>query len=515
MPPEHRTELIRSLGLRDVVAMTLVGVVSLRWIARAARMGAASISLWILAALCFLLPLTAAVRTLSSRYPEQGGLYAWTRRALGPTHGFICGWCLWVNNLFYYPSLLLFAAANVPPIFGGRFPGLTESRLFSVIFVLGALWMLVGLNIAGLSSSKWLQNLGSVGTWLPAALLIGFGIVAFIRFGSATSFAVAELVPGRDAFYAIGLWSAMCFAFSGLEITSLLGQEVKNPSRTIPLGVVIAGAAATIIYIGGSASVLVSVPASALAERSGIADAIGLASGRAGLSGFGALTGFLLAIGSIAMCNSWFAGAARVPFAAGVDSALPAAFARIHPRFRTPHVVLIVQGIAASLIFLASLFVTVAGSGTSLQEAYDILVNLTILIYFFPYLYLFISLVRLNAIERSQRSGPTERRISGQQVQEDRADEIAIPGGKAGEWLVAGTGGLATAISLGLVFVLPPGTENGINYEINVIGQSVAIIGIGLVLYRRARRRRPPFDADQGRPDKRKARSTAPTASSA
>ncbi len=500
-----RIELIKSLGLRDVVAMTLVGVVSLRWIARAARMGAPSTVLWVLAAVFFLLPLASAVRTLSSRFPDQGGLYAWTRRALGPTHGFICGWCLWVNNLFYYPSLLLFAAANVPPVFGGRFPGLADSRLFSAIFVLGVLWLLVGLNIAGLSSSKRLQNFGSVGTWLPAALLIAFGIIAFHRFGSATSFAVCEITPSRGFLDTVGVWSAMCFAFSGLELTSLVGQEVRNPDRTIPLGIVIAGSIVAIIYIAGTVSLLVSVPASALVERSGIADAIGLASGRIGLGGFGALAGFLLAFGSVATCNSWFAGAARVPFAAGVDRALPAAFARIHPRFRTPYVVLILQGIAASLIFLASLFVTVAGSASSLQEAYDILVNLTILIYFLPYLYLFLSLIRLDC-----------RRMTGERRQlENTPRKTAISGRKAELWLVAATGGLATAISLGLVFVPPAGTANVINYELNVIGQSAVILAVGLILYRRAGKRREPPHSDQEGVHRRTASSTAPTASSA
>ena len=106
------------LGLRDLVAMNVAAIVGLRWISRSARIGAPAMVLWVLAWALFFLPLAGAVYELSSRYPDQGGLYAWTRRALGPVHGFICGWCVWVNNLFYFPSLLLFAAANLAAIGG-------------------------------------------------------------------------------------------------------------------------------------------------------------------------------------------------------------------------------------------------------------------------------------------------------------------------------------------------------------------------------------------------------------
>ena len=473
------TAFIRAFGLWDVVAMNIVAVVGLRWIARGARTGPPSITLWVLAWLMFFVPLAAAVAELSNRYPDQGGLYAWTRRAFGPTHGFICGWCLWVNNLFYFPSLLLFAAANALLVFGGRFAWLAESRAYSVGFVMVALWLCIGLNVLGLNAGKWLQNLGTIATWVPALLLVGAGAVAFASFGSATSFTAANLVPRDDFWTTVSLWSAMCFAFSGFEIASFAGQEVRNPTRTIPLGVAIAGVLTTLIYIGGSAAVLVAVPRDALVERSGIADAVALVSGRIGLTGLGALTGALLAIGSLAGTNSWVAGAARVPFAAGVDRVLPSAFARLHPRYRTPYAALWIQGAVASIIFLTSVFLSLSGGRTTIQEAYDILVNLTILIYFVPYLYLFLSLVRLRARSRMEPVFPSGGRPA----------PICIPGGRLGLGLVAGAGFLATAISLGLVFIPPAGTTNVLNYEGNLAGQAAAVLALGGGLYWDSRRR--------------------------
>ena len=442
------------LGLRDVVLMNIVAVVGMRWIARGARTGPPSVTLWILAWIAFFVPLAVAVSALARQYPEQGGVYAWVRRAFGAGHGFICGWCLWVNNLFYFPSVLLFGAANFAAIGGDGWQAMGAARWYSVVFVLAGIWIAAAINIVGLRWGKWLQNAGSLGVWIPAGLLIGCGVLALSRFGSATPFTADALAPRGDVLETVALWSAMCFAFSGFEITSLIGQEIKTPERTIPRGIFIAGAVTTLVYIAGSASVLVAVPVSSLKELSGITDAVQLVAGRVGLSGLGVLTGALLTLNALAATASWTAGAARVPFAAGVDSAMPRAFARLHPRHRTPHVALIVQSAAASAIFLASVFFSVAGRSTSIQEAYDILVNLTILIYFIPYLYLFAAQVRL--LPESPR------------------------------W-PAILGFAATAISLALTFVPPPGA-NTLTYEVNLIVQAAVMLGLGVGLYVYSRR---------------------------
>src|SRR5262245_3917331 len=139
--------LITSLRLWDVVAMNIVAIVGLRWISRSARIGAPAVTLWILACLLFFVPLAAVLAELSSKHPEQGGIYAWARRAFGPLHGYICGWCLWVNNLFYFPSLLLFAAANLLIPIGAS--QLADNRVYSVTFVLGFVWLMTFVNILG------------------------------------------------------------------------------------------------------------------------------------------------------------------------------------------------------------------------------------------------------------------------------------------------------------------------------------------------------------------------------
>jgi amino acid transporter len=468
-------EFARVLGLLDIVFMITVAVVGPRWITRGARAGAPSITLWVAAWLLFLLPLAVTVMELSSRYPEQGGQYSWVRRAFGPAHGFICGWCLWVNNLFYFAALLLFAAANVAGMLGARGVGLADSHLYSVTFVLVFVWLTVALNIRGFGAGRWLQNVGAVATWLPAALLLMAGGVCLWLFGSATSFAPRELLPREDALATISLWSAMCFAFSGFEIGAYASGEIKNPQRTVPLAIMISGVVVTAFYILSSTSVLIALPASALSERTGIADAVALVASRIGLSGMGVLTAGLVALGSIAGNSSWFAGSARIAYAAGLDRNLPAPMARLHPRFATPHVALIAQGVITTLIILGSLFLTLSGSQGSVQNAYDEMVNLTILIYFIPYAYLFVAVVWLRIQDPPAPS----------------ADLRLIPGGRAGLWIAAGCGLLATLVSLGLLFVPPPGTTNVLNFELKILLNAALVFGAGAALYVWLRRARP------------------------
>ena len=210
------------------------------------------------------------------------------------------------------------------------------------------------------------------------------------------------------------LWSAMCFAFSGFEITSFIGQEIRDPERTIPRGIFIGGLAATLVYIAGSASVLVAVPFASLKELSGITDAVQLVAGRVGLTGLGALTGALLALNALAGNASWTAGAARDALrrrsglgdAAGIrDGSIRSTGRRTWrcwcSRWRRRR------------SFSRACSSAVAGRATSIQEAYDILVNLTILIYFMPYLYLFAAQVRLapeSPRRRLRCSGSRQRR---------------------------------------------------------------------------------------------------------
>ena len=110
--PNRTISARRVLTFRDLLLYYLVTGFSLRWTATAAAAGPSALVIWVIAALGLFVPLVFTVLELSSRYPEEGGVYVWSKRAFGPFAAFITGWCYWGSNLPYLPGLLYFGAAN-------------------------------------------------------------------------------------------------------------------------------------------------------------------------------------------------------------------------------------------------------------------------------------------------------------------------------------------------------------------------------------------------------------------
>src|SRR2546426_7240778 len=113
-------------------------------------LGLASLVLWLIAMVVFFLPSAVAVRELADIDPGAGGIYRWVRRAFGPLHGFVAGWGYWVNNLFYFPSLLVATAAIAAYAGGPRFVRLGDDNLFIGALSLAGAWLRGGMNLGGL-----------------------------------------------------------------------------------------------------------------------------------------------------------------------------------------------------------------------------------------------------------------------------------------------------------------------------------------------------------------------------
>ena len=238
--------------------MNVAAIVGLRWISRSARIGAPAMLLWVLAWGLFFLPLAGAVTSSRAGIRIRAALRV---DAPGARPGARVH--LRLVRVGEQPVLLPLAAAlrrrqrarRVRPLWQRRSLTAEPSRRSSSI---GGLAFCLGLNLLGLGAGRWLQILGSVSNWIPAFLLIVAGIVALATVGSATNFAPANLLPREDTLGTISLWSALCFAFSGFELTSSSARRSRTPARTIPLGVVLGGVVVTVIYIAGSASLLVA-----------------------------------------------------------------------------------------------------------------------------------------------------------------------------------------------------------------------------------------------------------------
>jgi amino acid transporter len=467
VPSDSKPHLRKAMGFWDVLLFNIAAVLGPRWIAAAGHNGPSSISLWVLAALFFFVPGALVINELSSRFPEEGGLYAWARDAFGPFHGFVAGWCYWIYTVFYFPGLLLASASMAAYIVGGRGAALAGNRTFLLTVSLAMLLVAVVLNIVGLNIGKWLQNAGGVGTYLPLLMLVGVAAVVCWRFGSATRFTVANMLPTWN-WDTVNFWSQIAFAFTGLELVSCMSEEVHNPRNTLPRAVFGSGALIALMYIAGTFAVLALVPAAGLDPQSGVFNAITVGSVALRIGFLGVLAAVLVTVGNAGGVGTTVAGVARVPFMVGIDRYLPAAFGKIHPRWKTPYVSILVQASISGAILLASQI------NESTRGAYQFLIDAAIILYFIPFLYMFAAVIKL--------AGRKDRR--------DNPQAVLVPGGVAGVWIVSGVGFIVVVIGI-LVSLVPPGDSlNKIGFELKLVVGTLASILIGLFLYWRGARER-------------------------
>jgi glutamate:GABA antiporter len=356
------------------VLFNIAAVIGIRWLAAAAHTGPVSISLWLLAAAFFFIPSALAVATLSARFPVEGGIYVWTKEAFGEWHGFLCGWCYWVSNLFYFPNLLL-AGVDM----AGYALGLSEVKVYVISTSVLILWIGLLTNIFGLSIAKWTNNLGALATYTFGALLLVFGAIVWVRWGSATRL---DLTPHWD-WDKVNFWSQIAFAFGGLELGAILGGEIRHPARNVPRAAWISGACIAAFYILGTLALMVLLPPERISILTGLVQAGTATGARLGSAWLSRAMILLILMGVAGQLGAWIGGCARIPFVVGLDRYLPPAFARLHPRWGTPHLSLLVQGAACTL------FVIALQAGEDLRIGYQLLVDMSVILYFIPFVYLF------------------------------------------------------------------------------------------------------------------------------
>ena len=463
--PGTKSQLRKTMGFWDVLLFNIATVLGPRWIAAAGHNGTSSISLWIIAAVFFFVPGALVINELSSRFPEEGGLYAWSKEAFGDFHGFIAGWTYWIYTVFYFPGLLLASASMAAYIVGSRGAALAQDRTFLLSVSLGLLLVAVVLNIIGLNIGKWLQNAGGVGTYVPLLILAVVAVIVAFRHGSATHFTAHNMMPAWN-WDTVNFWSQIAFAFTGLELVSAMSEEVRDPHRTLPRAVFGAGALIALMYIAGTFAILALIPAADVDPQSGVFSAITIGSVALRIGALGILAAVLVTVGNAGGVGSTVAGIARVPFVVGIDRYLPAAFGKIHPRWKTPYISILVQAVLSGGILLVSQI------NEKTIGAYQFLVDAAIILYFIPFLYMFAAVIKL-ARRKDRRENP---------------DAVLVPGGIAGIWICGGLGFAVVLLGI-IVSLVPPGdSSNKLGFEIKLVGGTLVSILLGLILYWRGAR---------------------------
>ena len=430
---------------------------SIRWIATAAAAGPSVLVIWLAALGFFFIPLAACVMELSSRYPQEGGMYIWAEQAFGEFAGFITAWTYWMSNVPYFSAVLYFAAASTLFAFGPRGQSLASSPGYFMVFSAGWLAMITLLNIVGLDIGKWLNNAASLGSIVPLTIVIGLGVLSYARFGSTLHFTAAAFTPHWSMKNAI-FWSGVFFAFSGLESGSAMGDEIRNPRRTIPWAILAGGSVMAIGYITGTAALLVAVPAGGVNGPDGLLNGIMALSSRLNVFWLIAPMALFVSVNGIGNAAAFLSSTSRLPFVAGIHNYLPPVFGKVHPRFRTPWVAIAVYGAAGIIMAL------LGQAGTSVHGAYNMLVGMAGLTTFLPYLFVFTALIRLQ--NRPMEPGA-----------------LRIPGGKPVAITLAIMGLASTLATIVLSTIPADDDPHPVLAVVKIIGLTTVLLGGGVLAF--------------------------------
>jgi len=428
------------LGVRDVTLFGIACIVGCRWITSAAHAGPGSLVLWLLGAIFFVAPLAIAVAALTVKYPGAGGLYLWTRYDFGPWQGFLCFWIYWMRIVFWFPSTAMFYMSATVYALGPGYAHLADHRLYLVVSSLVTIWLALGTNLVGLRIGKWTENLGGASSWILGSVLIVVAVLVWHRRGSATPF---DLLP-RWNWQTVSFWAAIAYAMTGMELVGMMGAEIRDPQRTLPRAAAIASGFAVVFYITATSSLLVLLPPARINERYGLAQGGQEAAAVLGAPWLLPLIAVLVVVCAMGLIGGIVSGASRLPFAAGADHLLPAAFAKVHPRWGTPHVSLLTLGGLASFMLVAIQL------GDTLEAAYQELFSLMVIAGFLPYLYMFAS------------------------------------AWKAGKRLSAASGSFITVLAIVCSLVPTAEIKNVAIFEAKLAAATLAVIASAWLLYRRA-----------------------------
>jgi amino acid transporter len=381
--------LRRVLGRWDLVLLFVVAVFNLNVVPSIAANGGVTVWLWLISLLLFFWPQGIAVIELAHRFPGEGGVYLWAKEVFGDFHGFLSGWCYWTNNMMYVPTVMLYFVGVSVYALGAGHESLADNKIFALTASVLLLIILVVMNIVGLGVGKWINNFGAIGTGIAAAVLIGLGVVVWLRFG--TTVTSADFAIPANPRFVLNSFGVICFGLVGLELASVMGDEIENPQKTLPGAIAWGGILSGLLYIGATLTLLIAVSKDNISVLQGIVQAVRHMAGRVGVPWIVAPFAFLLSISIAGIGSAWLGGSARIPFVAGLDSYMPAWLGKIHPKYATPYAALIVHASVSMILVIINFSFT----GVGVQETFQKLLSLAVVLQLVPFLYMFGALLKM------------------------------------------------------------------------------------------------------------------------
>ncbi len=441
----------------DLTLFTVCAILVIDQLAASAAIGPQAVFWWIFTMVLFFIPYGLITAELGSAYPDQGGIYAWVRRAFGPRWGGRTAWLWWINVALWQPSVFILFAG----IFAALF--MPDLSLWTQIAIAVALtWITVWINIVRLDIGKWVPNLGAI---FKVAIMLVIGIGGFVyasNHGVANELTLSSMAPSWGA--SLAFLPVIVYNFMGFELMSGASAEMKNPARDVPLTIAVAGILIAAFYLFATVGILIALPLEEIDLVSGIVDTLRVLLGEGGASG-----AFVIALGLMALYSflanmvTWTMGANRSAAEAAIDGNLPAMFARLHAVHKTPASAAIVTGVVTTVVIVIYGFLA-----ADAEDLFWTLFAFSSIVFLLPYLLMFAAFLRLRSIDATT------------------ARPYRVPGGEGGAWVLALLCALFILQAI-VFFIYTPGEFDATYAASVVIGVLVTIL-IGEFLVRGRRR---------------------------
>jgi amino acid transporter len=310
-----------------------------------AEYGLSSISYLILAALLFFLPVSLVTAELATTWPEQGGIYAWVKRAFGHRTGFLAIWLFWLLNVIWYPTILSFMAVTLAYLIESE---LALKPAFTTSVILFFFWGATALNLLGIRVSGWVSTLGAFcGTLIPGLCIIGAGILWWSS-GQPLEMTLS-ILPDLSSVTHMIFFVGILLSFTGIEMSAIHAQDVITPAKTYPKAILLSGVIIVGFSLLGVLSIASIVPASELSLVAGSLQALHSFALVHNLPWLTPMMALFMLLGAFGSLSSWITATSRGLLAAAIDGDLPPKF-RAMNRHGMPHRLLIAQALLVSLL---------------------------------------------------------------------------------------------------------------------------------------------------------------------
>ena len=458
--------------------MNVTAVVSLRGLATEAIYGPTSAFYYLFAAIVFLIPTAMVAAELAAMFSaKQGGVFRWVGEAFGARFGFLAIWLQWIQSTIWYPTVLTFGAVSLAFIGTDMTAdaALASNRFFTLVVVLAIYWIATFISLRGLDwvgkVSKWG---GIIGTIIPAALLILLAIIYLAKGGVNNMDMKQSFFPDLTNFNNLVLASSIFLFYAGMEMMGIHVMDVDNPKRNYPRAIVIGSLVTVIIFILGTFSLGIIVPAKDISLTQTLLIGFDNYFKFLHISWAGPIIAIALVFGVLAGVLTWVAGPSKGIFTVGRAGYLPPFFQRTNSR-GVQRNILLVQGVIVTILGL--LFVVMP----SVQSFYQILSQLTVLLYLIMYMLMFAAAItlryKLPNYERPFRLGAR---------------------GNGLIWILAGLGFCGSLLAFVLSFIPPSQIAVGSSavwYAVLFIGAIIFVV-IPFIIYSRRKPTWKSADAD-------------------